>query len=97
VAAGLIIGEGDVAKYRLSVRDGKVVWPALLKQAAPPEDKQAAKPEDKSAAAEPPDDDADDDDDGEAADWPLKVSPKYYLKRNPRGKHADLAARLLGE
>ena len=49
-AKGRVIGEGDVVKYRLSVRNGRVAWPALLKQAAPAEDKQAAKPEDKAAA-----------------------------------------------
>jgi len=90
VAAGLIIGEGDVAKYRLSAQNGRVVWPALLKQAAPPEDKQAARPEDKAQQPEGADDDADE-------VWPLKMSPKRYLVRRPSGQHADLAAKLLGE
>ncbi len=50
VAKGLVIGEGAVVLYSLSMRDGKVVWPALLKQAAKVEDKQAPKAEDTAAA-----------------------------------------------
>ena len=82
VAEGLVIGEGDVALYNLSVRNGKVVWPALLKQAEPAENKQAPKLANK--AAKPPADDADGDDDGEAANSPPK--PLRSLKGRRQAK-----------
>jgi N-acetyl-beta-hexosaminidase len=32
----------------------------------------------------------------EDAGWPLRTSPRDYLRRYPEGKHADLARRLTG-
>jgi len=30
-------------------------------------------------------------------EWPLKISPRLYLSRYPKGRHADLAKQLLTE
>lgn len=84
-AEGRNIGEGDVALYRLSMSDGRVVYPAL-KQAAPPENKMMPKPEDKAASA-----------DEAGGEWPLKMSPETYLDRRPDGPNAGLAKRLTAE
>lgn len=91
VAKGRNIGEGDVAKYRMSMSGGRVVYRSPeAKQAARPEDKMAAAPENK--AAEPADDAEPDDVEEE---WTLKTSPEDYLERHPDGPNAELAARIL--
>lgn len=84
VAPGRNIGESDVAKYRLSVKGGKVVVPEA-KQAPAPENKMAAPPEDKSAD-EP-------DEVEELPEWELTSSPAEYLEKYPTGPNAELAQR----
>jgi hypothetical protein len=82
-AAGLNIGAGDVARYKLKVRAGKIVYPGHGLKAAPPppEHKMIGKVEDKEPEVE---------------EWNLKTSPEDYLKRSPDGPNAELARRILG-
>lgn len=87
VAAGLQIGEGDVARYRLQMKDGKVWWPDV-KAAPEPENKMVEAPANKAADPE---------DEG-LPDWPLKVSPAEYLEKyGDDAKNSALARRLIGE
>lgn len=73
-AEGRNIGEADVAKFGLSMRDGRVHYDGApqfesAKQATKPNDKQAAAPQNKSAAASEPEEAAEDaGDDGGGAD-----------------------------
>lgn len=83
-AAGLNIGAGDVARYGLKLKQGKVVYPGHgLKATPPPENKMVSKEEDK----EP---------DEEVEEWTLATSPEAYLERYPDGPKAELARRIIG-
>ena len=33
----------------------------------------------------------------ESADWSLKMEPREYLERYPKGKHAETARKIVGE
>ncbi len=107
---GSTIGAGDVKKYGLSMKGGRVRYKGAPKLADLPKVKEARKPEDKAATGHEDkvlkfggeDDDISDDssDDSDRNDeplpeWPGRSSPEAYLKRYPTGPKAELAAAIL--
>ncbi|KKK47211.1 hypothetical protein LCGC14_3157490 [marine sediment metagenome] len=84
-AKGRNIGEGDVAKYRLSMQNRRVVWPELLGKSVPAAVvKMAEEATDKSV-------------DSEVAQWPLSMSPANYLERFGDDKKNSALARAVIE
>jgi hypothetical protein len=89
--AGSQIGAGDVDRYGLSEKGGRIVIGGR-KMAPAPENKMLPAAEDKTAE-EPADDDEPAED--VPSDWPLDMEPEAYVERYPDGPNADLARQIL--
>lgn len=101
---GSTVGAGDVEKYGLSMKGGRVCYKGSPKFPPLPKVKEASKPEDKAATehedkrlkfgGEEGSDDSDRNDEP-VLEWTYRTSPEAYLKRYPTGPKAELAASII--
>lgn len=78
---GRQIGEPEVAKYRLQMKDGRVTWPELEADAPEAESKMVEAGEDKAE---------------DAPEWTLSTAPEDYLDRyGEDAPNSDLARAVI--